>query len=285
MAPHKTAAQKTARYLIIEALATHGPLTHEELADRIPKLRPIQIKNNVASAKAPGYVKVTRDDVSGQPLVTLTNDGFGWWSANKATDIPPTMAQSDLHPAAAPAESEDSTSQGEDQATIIAAQQQAIERLHEAAVLQRATVTELNVKMANFWAVLASYAPSYGCASDITSVTKVMDQLVHAQLAHIAKQESELIDLRNRVEILQQAHEAERVTREHYGDETSRFRELLDRAKYVVRAPRRDPVFATKESNARRAAAAAVRSGVNAQIFTLIPYARAKRGVAFESSK
>lgn len=276
MAP-KTSAQKSTRYLIIEALATNGPLTQSELIDRIPRLSASQIKTNVAAAKQASYVKTSRDDVTGMQLVTLTPFGRKWWKDNQGGD-------KDAATKGAPAQEEQAVGDLiEDQSAIIAEQLKELDRLRGQLKASDEIAYDLGAKMAGICAVLADYAPSAVSSRNAMSVTCIMDQLIHVQLAHIAKQESELIDLRSQVEILQQAHDSEQAARLHYSDETHRFRQLLDNAKYVVRAPRRNPVFAVKEANARRAAAAAVRAGVNAQIFTLIPFARATRGVKFNT--
>lgn len=75
---------KTARYLIIQALAVHGPLTSEELAEKVPSLTAKQIKDNVAAAKAPGYIKSQLCPDAGKPVHQITPAGNGWYKANKA---------------------------------------------------------------------------------------------------------------------------------------------------------------------------------------------------------
>lgn len=76
---------KTARFLIIQALAMHGPLTSTELHEKIPSLTLKQIKDNVTAAKAPGYIKSQLDVTQGAAVHQLTPDGKRWWKANQAT--------------------------------------------------------------------------------------------------------------------------------------------------------------------------------------------------------
>lgn len=80
-----TQQPKTTRYLIIQALAIHGPLTSAELHEKVPSLTLKQVKDNVGGAKAAGYVKSQMDLSQPGAVHQLTPDGKRWWKANQAT--------------------------------------------------------------------------------------------------------------------------------------------------------------------------------------------------------
>lgn len=76
-------AQNGARRLLIEALAReNGPLTTNEMQERIPRFTAKQINDNLSAGRREGFFKTDKDDVTGRPLHHLTAQGKAWWKTN-----------------------------------------------------------------------------------------------------------------------------------------------------------------------------------------------------------
>lgn len=144
---------KSARYLILQAIHTHGPLTYDDLTEKIPSLNAAQVKNNVAAAKQPGLVKIGRDDVTGRLLVSLTQSGKDWWKANCKTSSeaespenvgePTTAADFSNAPDPQYLEPEDYALPAADPALLASANRMLSERLEKVADVLRGSGLEL----------------------------------------------------------------------------------------------------------------------------------------------
>lgn len=297
---------RNARFILIQAIATASDHpTTDDLITATGMARK-DVSNNINAAindRSGALIERHRDDVTGGPCYGLTELGRKWWVRNRPTDgtektIPHTLVEcaksADL--AGVPQDIERTEHNAELLALITdiraaigddgqIPQSELARRIHcdySSAERDKTDLDALDAAISDFGDSLLPFFSWH----QATFALQTAAQLIDAQAAHIARQESELIDLHNQVEILQQAHDAERAAREHYGAESNRLRELLDTATYVVRATGKKATFHSKEASAQKRASSIIRSGARkAKISILLGIACARRGVEFEASK